>query len=74
MKNALQIERFEPKARWRRMKIFLCTIFGTFFVFGVCFADEDPEVKAGGRWREIKIGWQFGQNLKLQGVDIDDYL
>jgi len=53
------------------MRYFLPTIFSLLFLFNVCSAQEKPELKDRKDKESYSLGYQFGQSLKLQGVDID---
>jgi len=41
------------------------------FVFGVCQADEKSELKDQKGKESYSLGYQFGQYIKSQGIDID---
>ena len=41
------------------------------FLFGVCYADEKIELKDRKDKESYSLGYQFGQYLESQGVDID---
>ena len=53
------------------MKYVLTTILSIGFLFGICFADEKLELKDQKDKESYSLGYQFGQNLKTQGVDIN---
>jgi len=53
------------------MKYFLVTIFSIGFLFSLCSAGEKLELKDQKDKESYSLGYQFGQSLKLQGVDID---
>ena len=53
------------------MKFTLPTIFSVLLMFNICFAQEKPELKDQKEKESYSLGYQFGQSLKLQGVDID---
>ena len=53
------------------MKVVLTLIFLIGVSFNVCFAQEKPELKEGKEKESYSLGYQFGQSLKAQGVDID---
>jgi len=53
------------------MKYFLVTILSIGFLFSLCSAGEKLELKDQKDKESYSLGYQFGQSLKLQGVDID---
>jgi FKBP-type peptidyl-prolyl cis-trans isomerase FklB len=53
------------------MKRLLASIFIICFLFSICAAGEKPELKDRKEKESYSLGYQFGQSLKLQGVDID---
>jgi FKBP-type peptidyl-prolyl cis-trans isomerase FklB len=53
------------------MKHLITTIVGIAFLFGVCYADEKLELKDQKDKESYSLGYQFGQNLKNQGVDLN---
>src|SRR4030065_2032010 len=53
------------------MKHVLATILSISFLFSVCYADEKLELKDQKDKESYSLGYQFGQNLKSQGVDIN---
>ena len=53
------------------MKHLIITILGFAFLFGVCYADEKLELKDQKDKESYSLGYQFGQNLKNQGVDLN---
>ena len=52
------------------MKHLIITILGIAFLFGICYADEKLELKDQKDKESYSLGYQFGQNLKNQGVDL----
>ncbi len=53
------------------MKYFLITLLSVAFLFSVCYADEKLDLKDQKDKESYSLGYQFGQNLKSQGVDIN---
>jgi FKBP-type peptidyl-prolyl cis-trans isomerase FklB len=53
------------------MKYFLITLLSVAFLFSVCYADEKLDLKDQKDKESYSLGYQFGQNLKTQGVDIN---
>ena len=53
------------------MRFIMPTIFSVLLMFNICFAQEKPELKDQKEKESYSLGYQFGQSLKLQGVDID---
>jgi FKBP-type peptidyl-prolyl cis-trans isomerase FklB len=53
------------------MKRSFAAVFGVFFLFGLCFAEEKPELKDQRDKESYSLGYQFGESLKLQNVDIN---
>jgi len=53
------------------MKYVLATILTIAFLFNVCYADEKLELKDKKDKESYSLGYQFGQSLKVQGVDIN---
>ena len=53
------------------MKYFLITLLSVAFLFSVCHADEKLDLKDQKDKESYSLGYQFGQNLKTQGVDIN---
>jgi FKBP-type peptidyl-prolyl cis-trans isomerase FklB len=53
------------------MKYFLITLLSVAFLFTVCYAQEKLELKEQKDKESYSLGYQFGQNLKSQGVDIN---
>jgi len=53
------------------MKHLLTIIFSIAFLFSVCHAQEKLELKDQKDKESYSLGYQFGQNLKFQGVDIN---
>ena len=51
----------------------MATILGISFLFtsAFCFAGEKPELKGQKDKESYSLGYQFGQSLKLQGLDIN---
>jgi len=53
------------------MKYLLITLLSIVFLFSVCHAEEKLELKDQKDKESYSLGYQFGQNLKTQGVDIN---
>ncbi len=53
------------------MKHLIITILGIAFLLGVCYAEEKLELKDQKDKDSYSLGYQFGQNMKNQGVDLD---
>ena len=53
------------------MKHLITIILSITFLLGVCYADEKLELKDQKDKESYSLGYQFGQNLKTQGVDIN---
>ena len=53
------------------MKYLLVTILSVFFVFSICSAAEKLELKDQKDKESYSLGYQFGQSLKIQGVEIN---
>ena len=53
------------------MKYLLITLLSIAFLFSVCFAQEKLELKDQKDKESYSLGYQFGQSLKSQGVDIN---
>ena len=53
------------------MKYLLTTLLSVAFLFSVCYADEKLDLKDQKDKESYSLGYQFGQNLKSQGVDIN---
>ena len=53
------------------MKYFVITVLSVAFLFSVCHAQEKLELKDQKDKESYSLGYQFGQNLKSQGVDIN---
>lgn len=53
------------------MRYLAALTLSVFFLFGVCSAQEKPNLKDQKSKESYSLGYQFGQYLKLQGVDID---
>ena len=53
------------------MKYLLTTLLSIAFLFSVCHAQEKLELKDQKDKESYSLGYQFGQNLKFQGVDIN---
>jgi len=53
------------------MKHVLITLLSIAFLFSVCHAQEKLELKDQKDKESYSLGYQFGQNLKFQGVDIN---
>jgi FKBP-type peptidyl-prolyl cis-trans isomerase FklB len=52
------------------MKYALTTILSISFFFNICFAAEKPELKDQKDKESYSLGYQFGQSVKHQGLDI----
>ena len=53
------------------MKYALVAILGIGFLFSVCSAGEKLELKDQKDKESYSLGYQFGQSLKAQGVDVN---
>ena len=53
------------------MKHLRVTILGIAFLFGVCYAEEKLELKDQKDKESYSLGYQFGQNMKNQGFDLN---
>jgi FKBP-type peptidyl-prolyl cis-trans isomerase FklB len=53
------------------MKYFLMTLLSVAFLLSICYADEKLDLKDQKDKESYSLGYQFGQNLKNQGVDIN---
>ena len=53
------------------MKYFLIILLSVAFLFSVCYADEKLDLKDQKDKESYSLGYQFGQNLKSQGVEIN---
>ena len=53
------------------MKHFVATIVSIGFLFGVCSAAEKLELKDRKDKESYSLGYQFGQNMKAQGVELN---
>ena len=53
------------------MKHLLTVILSITFLFSVCLAEEKLELKDQKDKESYSLGYQFGQTLKIQGVDIN---
>jgi len=53
------------------MKHVIAGIFSIFFLFSTGLAAEKPELKDRREKESYSLGFQFGKNMKYQGVDID---
>jgi FKBP-type peptidyl-prolyl cis-trans isomerase FklB len=53
------------------MKHLFAAVLGICCLFGVCFAADKPELIDLKERESYSLGYQFGKNLKFQGVDID---
>ena len=54
-----------------KVKYILATIFSIGFLVTFCFAGEKPELKDQKDKESYSLGYQFGQNLKAQRLDIN---
>lgn len=53
------------------MKYIAAVILSVGFLFNICFAGEKPELKNLKDKESYSLGYQFGQSMKAQGVEID---
>jgi len=53
------------------MKFVFVIVLGIGFLFSVCYAGEKTELKEQKDKESYSLGYQFGKNLKLQGVDLN---
>jgi FKBP-type peptidyl-prolyl cis-trans isomerase FklB len=53
------------------MKRVLTCFVSILLLFGVCSADEKPELKDQKQKDSYSLGYQYGETFKRQGVDID---
>ena len=53
------------------MKYFLITLLSVAFLSSACYADEELNLKDQKDKESYSLGYQFGQNLKSQGVEIN---
>jgi len=53
------------------MKYVIAAILSLGFLFNICFAGEKIELKDQKDKESYSLGYQFGQNLKAQAVDIN---
>jgi FKBP-type peptidyl-prolyl cis-trans isomerase FklB len=53
------------------MKYVLATILSVGFFLNICYADEKLELKDQKDKESYSLGYQFGQTLKAQGMDIN---
>jgi len=53
------------------MNYALTAIFSISFLINICFAAEKVELKGQKDKESYSLGYQFGQSLKAQGLDID---
>jgi FKBP-type peptidyl-prolyl cis-trans isomerase FklB len=53
------------------MKYFLTTLLSIAFLFSICHAQGKLELKDQKDKESYSLGYQFGQNLKSQGVDLN---
>jgi FKBP-type peptidyl-prolyl cis-trans isomerase FklB len=53
------------------MRIILSTIFSIFLLSGLCLAGEKPVLATQTDKESYSLGYQFGENLKFQGLDIN---
>ena len=53
------------------MNYALTAIFSISFLLNICFAAEKVELKGQKDKESYSLGYQFGQSLKAQGLDID---
>lgn len=53
------------------MKQILAALVSIGFLFGVCSASDKPELKDQKDKESYSLGYQFGQNMKAQGVELN---
>ena len=53
------------------MKYFLAVLLSMGFLFSLCYGGEKPELKDQKDKESYSLGFQFGQSLKGQKVDIN---
>jgi FKBP-type peptidyl-prolyl cis-trans isomerase FklB len=53
------------------MRYLLTIIISIGFLFSICLAEEKVELKDQKDKESYSLGYQFGQNLKIRGVDLD---
>src|SRR5512135_3380744 len=53
------------------MKYVFVAILNIGFLFSICYAGEKIELKEQKDKESYSLGYQFGKNLKLQGVDLN---
>jgi FKBP-type peptidyl-prolyl cis-trans isomerase FklB len=53
------------------MKYLFITILSMVFLFSICFAAEKLELKDQKDKESYSLGYQFGQSLKAQGLDVN---
>lgn len=53
------------------MKHLLVTLLGVVLLFGVCRADEKPELKDRTQKESYTLGYRFGESLKRREMNID---
>ncbi len=53
------------------MRHVFAAILGTFFIFGVCFGAEQAVLKDQKDKESYSLGYQFGKNMKSQGVELN---
>jgi FKBP-type peptidyl-prolyl cis-trans isomerase FklB len=59
------------KLKEKAMNYALTAIFSISFLINICFAAEKVELKGQKDKESYSLGYQFGQSLKAQGLDID---
>jgi FKBP-type peptidyl-prolyl cis-trans isomerase FklB len=59
------------KLKEKAMKFTIIAFLSISFLFNICFAAERPELKDQKDKESYILGYQFGQSLKAQGLDID---
>jgi FKBP-type peptidyl-prolyl cis-trans isomerase FklB len=53
------------------MRYLFVTLFSIGFLFNICYADEKLELKDQKNKESYSLGYQFGQSLKMQGLDVN---
>jgi FKBP-type peptidyl-prolyl cis-trans isomerase FklB len=53
------------------MRIILTTILSIFLLSALCSANEKPELATRTDKESYSLGYQFGENLKFQGLDVN---
>jgi len=53
------------------MRYVFVTLLSIGFLFNICYADEKLELKDQKSKESYSLGYQFGQSMKVQGLDIN---